>query len=125
MLHARVAPTPSIGATLLSVSGSRVRGPPDIGVVRAGASFLAVVSGDEWAVVRAAAELKTAWSDAQTLAGSDGLERWTRSAAIDRDQVVVTRGDAPAAIDGAAKTLSATYFWPFQSHASLGPCCAV
>ena len=26
---------------------------------------------------------------------------------------------------GAAKTLSATYFWPFQSHASLGPSCAV
>ncbi len=125
MLHARVIRPPAIGATLVSVDESSVRGIPDIGVVRAGASFLAVVSGDEWAVVRAAAELKTVWSDAQTLPGSDGLERWTRSAAIDRDQVVVTRGDAPAAIGGAAKTLSATYFWPFQSHASLGPCCAV
>ena len=124
MLHARVIRPSSIGATLVSVDESSIRGIPDIGVVRAG-SFLAVVSSDEWAVVRAAAELKATWSDAQTLPGSEGLDRWTRRAAIDRDQAVVTRGDAPAAIAGAARTMSATYFWPFQSHASLGPCCAV
>src|SRR5207302_6800208 len=46
-------------------------------------------------------------------------------AAVERDQAVVSRGDAAAAIAGAARTLSATYFWPYQSHASLGPCCAV
>jgi CO/xanthine dehydrogenase Mo-binding subunit len=125
MLHARVIRPPSIGATLVSVDDASVRAIPDVRVVRAGGSFLAVVSADEWAAVRAAAELKTTWSDAQTLPGSEGLERWTRSAAIERDQAVVTRGDAPAAIAGAAKTLAATYFWPFQSHASLGPCCAV
>ena len=124
MLHARVIRPSSIGATLASVDEASIRGIPDVRVVRVG-SFLAVVSSDEWAVVRAAAELKTTWSDVQTLPGSEGLERWTRSAAIDRDQAVVTRGDAPAAIAGAAKTMSATYFWPFQSHASLGPCCAV
>ena len=125
MLHARVIRPPSLGATLVSVDEASVRGIPDVGVVRAGGSFLAVVSADEWAVVRAAAELKATWSDARTLPGSEGLERWTRSAAIERDQAVVTRGDAPTAIAGAAKTLAATYFWPFQSHASLGPCCAV
>jgi len=125
MLHARVIRPPSIGATLTSVDEASVRGIPDIGVVRAGGSFLAVVSADEWAVVRAAAELKTTWSDTQTLPGSEGLDRWTRSAAIERDQAVLTRGDAPAAITGAARTLASTYFWPFQSQASLGPCCAV
>jgi CO/xanthine dehydrogenase Mo-binding subunit len=125
MLHARVIRPPSIGAALVSVDEASVRGIPDIGIVRAGGSFLAVVSADEWAVVRAAADLKTTWSDTQTLPGSEGLDRWTRSAAIERDQAVLTRGDAPAAITGAARTLASTYFWPFQSHASLGPCCAV
>jgi len=124
MVHARVIRPPAIGATLVSVDEASLRGIPDVRVVRV-QNFLAVVSKDEWAAIRAAATLKAAWTDARQLPGSDGLERWTRAAAIDRDQAVVTRGDAPAAILGAAKKLSATYFWPFQSHASLGPSCAV
>jgi len=124
MLHARVIRPPAIGATLASVDESSIRPIPGARLVRAG-SFLAVVAADEWAAVRAAAALAATWTDAHTLPGSDGLDRWTRTAAIERDQAVVTRGDAPAAIAGAAKTLAATYYWPFQSHASLGPCCAV
>ncbi len=124
MLHARVIRPAAIGATLASIDESPIRDIPDVRVVRI-QSFLALVGEDEWAVVKAAAALKTTWSDARTLPGSDGLDRWTRSAAVDRDQAVVNRGDAVTAIGGAAKTLSATYFWPFQSHASLGPCCAV
>ena len=124
MLHARVIRPAAIGATLVSVDEASIRDIPDVRLVRV-ESFLALVSKDEWAVVKAAGALKTTWSDAQTLPGSDGLDRWTRTAAVDRDQAVVSRGDAVGAIVGAAKTLSATYFWPFQSHASLGPCCAV
>jgi CO/xanthine dehydrogenase Mo-binding subunit len=124
MLHARVIRPAAVGATLVSVDEASIRAIPDVRVVRVG-SFLAVVSKDEWAVVRAAGALKTTWSDAQNLPGSDGLDRWTRAATPDRDQAVVARGDAPAALAGAAKKFSATYFWPFQSHASLGPSCAV
>jgi len=124
MLHARVIRPPAIGATLVAVDESPVRAIPDVQVVRVG-SFLAVVAPDEWAAVCAAGALKATWSDARTLPGSDGLDRWTRAAAVERDQAVVSRGDAAAAIAGAARTLSATYFWPYQSHASLGPCCAV
>src|SRR5262245_52460133 len=124
MLHARVIRPPAIGATLVSVDESSVRAIPGARVVRVG-SFLAVVAADEWAAVRAATALAATWSEPQTLPGSDRLDRWTRAAAIERDQAVVTRGDLAAAIAGAAKTLAATYYWPFQSHASLGPCCAV
>jgi len=124
MLHARVIRPPAIGATLVEVDDSSVRAIPDVAVVRAG-SFLAVVAPDEWAAVRAATALKATWTDARTLPGSDGLDRWTRAAEVEREQTVTARGDAAAAIAGAPKTLSATYFWPYQSHASLGPCCAV
>ena len=124
MLHARVIRPPAIGATLVSVDESSVRAIPDVKIVRAG-SFLAVVAPDEWAAVRAAATLNATWTEPQTLPGSDGLDKWTRAAEVERDQPVVTRGDAAAAIAGAQKTLAATYFWPYQSHASLGPCCAV
>jgi nicotinate dehydrogenase subunit B len=124
MLHARVIRPAAIGATLVSVDESSVRSIPEVRVVRVG-NFLAIVAADEWAAVKAAGALKAVWSDAHTLPGSDGLDRWTRAAAVDHDQTTIDRGDAAAAIGGAAQKLSATYFWPFQSHASLGPCCAV
>jgi len=124
MLHARVIRPTAIGATLESVDESSIRGIPDVRLVHI-ESFLALVGKDEWSVVKAAGALKTTWSEGRPLPGSDGLDRWTRTAAVDRDQAVVNRGDAASAIGGAATTVSATYFWPFQSHASLGPCCAV
>jgi nicotinate dehydrogenase subunit B len=123
MLHARVIRPPAIGATLTAVDESSVGALPDTRVVRI-ANFLAVVSKDEWAAVRAAAMLKASWSDGRDLPESADLERWTRSAPLERDQAVVSKGDAAAAMMGGT-THAATYFWPFQSHASLGPCCAV
>jgi CO/xanthine dehydrogenase Mo-binding subunit len=124
MLHARIIRPPAIGATLASVDESSLRGIPDARVVRV-ENFLAVVARDEWAAVRAATVLKATWSNWEGLPGHAGLDRYSRTAPLDRDQDIVTRGDAPAALKGAAKTMSATYFWPFQSHASLGPSCAV
>jgi len=125
MLHGRIVRPPVIGATLVSVDESSLRGIPDVRVVRVG-HFLAVAARDEWAAVRAATALKATWSPASgSLPGHEGLDRFSRSAPLERDQEIVSKGDAKAAASGAAKTLSATYFWPFQSHASLGPSCAV
>ncbi len=54
MLHGRVIRPPAIGATLVSMDESSLRGIPDVRIVRV-ESFLAVVASDEWAAVRAAA----------------------------------------------------------------------
>jgi len=124
MLHGRVVRPPAIGATLVSVDESSIRGIPDTRVVRI-ENFLAVVSKDEWAAVRAVTALRATWTNWEGLPGNQDLDRYSRTAALERDQSIVNRGDAPGAIRGAAKTLSATYFWPFQSHASLGPSCAL
>ena len=123
ILHGRVARPPSFGAKLLSVDESPLRGIPDVRVVRT-ENFLGVVAKDEWAAIRAARELRAAWSDWQGLPESEGVESYLREAASS-DQVVLNRGDATAALAGIARQLSATYYWPFQSHASLGPSCAV
>jgi CO/xanthine dehydrogenase Mo-binding subunit len=109
---------------LLSVDQSSIRNIPDVRVVRI-ESFLGVVANDEWAAVRAAKELKTTWSEWQGLPGSEGLDRYVRESAVERDEVLVNRGDAAAALPSTANQLSATYAWPFQSHASLGPSCAL
>ena len=125
MLHGRVVRPPAAGAKLMSVDESSIRAIPDVRVVRI-ENFLGVVAPDEWAAVRAAHELKATWSEGQALPGNDGLERFLRESPVDHDQVIVgkPRGDAritPAPV----RQLSATYFWPNQSHASLGPSCAV
>lgn len=124
MLHGRVVRPPSIGAKLLSVDDFSVRAIPDVRVIRI-ESFLGVVAKDEWAAVRAAREIKATWSAWQGLPGSEDLDRYVRQAPVERDQSIVSRGDATAAFSSSAKQLSATYYWPFQSHASLGPSCAV
>ena len=124
MLHGRVIRPPSLGAKLISVDEASIRSIPDVRVVRI-QNFLAVVANDEWAAVRAAKVLTAAWSESQTLPGSDMLDRFVRATAIERDETIVNRGDPSTASPSAAKQLSATYWWPFQSHGSLGPSCAV
>ena len=124
MLHGRVVRPASIGATLVSVDASSLRGIPDARVVRV-QNFLAVVAKDEWAAVRGATALKATWNERATLPGHEGLDRFSRNAPLERDQEILDRGNAVDVSRRAPKTLSATYFWPFQSHASLGPSCAV
>ena len=124
MLHGRVVRPPSFGAKLRSVDESSVRAIPEVRIVRI-ESFLGVAAKDEWAAVRAARELKASWSEWQGIPASDDLERYLRESAAGPDQVVVNRGDAVAALSSAAKPMSATYYWPFQSHASMAPSCAV
>jgi len=124
MLHARVIRPPAFGARLLSVDEASVRAVPDVRVVRI-ESFLGVVAKDEWAAIRAARELKVSWSEGLALAASATLEKDMRVASAEREQSVVTRGDTAAALASASKQLSASYYWPFQSHASLAPSCVV
>jgi CO/xanthine dehydrogenase Mo-binding subunit len=124
MAHARVVRPPSLGATLASVDESSIRGIPGVRVVRL-ESFLAVVADDEWAALRGARELKAEWTDWSGLPGHDRLEPYLRQGVVERDQVFVDRGSVQTALAAAPRRLSATYFWPCQSHASLGPSCAV
>ena len=137
MLHGRVIRPPAVGATLVSVDEASVAQLPGVRVVRV-ESFLAVVSDDEWAAVRASRELKAKWTAWRGLPGHDNLERYLREGVIDRDQVIVNRGPSgpisdgdqsgsalEAALASAKTTMAATYFWPCQSHASLAPSCAV
>ncbi len=123
MLHARVLRPPSIGARLIAVNESSIGGLPDVRVVRI-ESFLAVVAPDEWAAVRAARELQATWTDWQGLPDHNALEAYLRDG-VERDQAIVSRGDSAAALAKSVKRSSATYAWPCQSHASLGPSCAV
>src|SRR6202012_1398384 len=48
-----------------------------------------------------------------------------RNAKTMKRTVAADKGDVDAAFANAAKVVEAEYEWPYQSHASMGPACAV
>jgi CO/xanthine dehydrogenase Mo-binding subunit len=124
MLHGRVVRPPAPGARLLEVDEASVTSLPGVRVVRI-RDFLGVVADREWTAVRAARLLKARWSEGTGLPPQERLYDEVRSSPIDADEVVTTKGDAAAALGAAGKVHAATYRWPIQSHASMGPSCAV
>ena len=51
--------------------------------------------------------------------------RYIRQAAVVKREVSVAIGEIDPAFAGAARGVAAEYEWPFQSHASMAPACAV
>ena len=123
MLHGRVVRPPSVGAGIVAVDESSIKSIPGARVVRVN-DFLAVVATSEWDAVSAAKMLKARWSDSAALVGSDSVRGWLRAGPFAADETLVNKGDAKAALVGSAK-ISAEFYWPIQSHGSMGPSCAV
>jgi CO/xanthine dehydrogenase Mo-binding subunit len=124
MLHARVIHPPVVGATLRAVDDSSIAKIPGVRVARV-ESLLAVVSEREWDVVRAARLLKTEWTGGTPLPDHATMYDGMKTSAVVRQQDVAKKGDLAALAAPGARTLSATYRWPVQSHASMGPSCGV
>lgn len=124
MLHARVIRPPAIGATLVSVDEDSIKDLAGVKVVRI-KDFLAVVADDEWTSVRAARSLRAQWSEASSLPDQNRLTQSLREAPGATAETLVAKGAPPSSQSPDTKTLTASYFWPMQSHASLGPSCAV
>ena len=87
--------------------------------------FVGVLAADEWAAVSAAKKLKVSWSDPRTLVGNDGVREWMRAGPFESDELLVSKGESRQALAGAARRITAEYYWPLQSHGSMGPSCAV
>ena len=123
MLHGRVVRPPAVGASLVSVDDASVQSIPGVRIVRI-KDFLAVVAADEWDAISAARLLSARWSESSALLGSDGVRSWMKRGPFEGDETLVKKGDATKALVD-AKKVSAEFYWPVQSHASLGPSCAV
>lgn len=122
MLHGRVIRPPSVGAALLSVDEGSIKAVKGARAVRI-RDFLAVVAPREWDAVRAAGLLKAKWSDATRLMGHEAVRDRLRAGPFAAEEVLKAKGDSAARLEGAPP--AAEYYWPMQSHASLGPSCAV
>jgi nicotinate dehydrogenase subunit B len=124
MMHARVIRPPAIGAKLVAVDEVSIKNLPGAKVVRI-KDFLAVVADDEWTAVRASRALRAQWTSWLGLPEQDKLAATLRGDRDITDEVLVARGQGAVGNPPGAMTRSATYFWPMQSHASIGPSCAV
>ncbi len=120
MVHGRVIRPPSPGAQLVSVNNSSA---PEAQVIRLG-NFLGVVAEREEQAVRAAKSLQAEWRETAHLPPMDELYDYLRQQPT-TDRVVVENGKVQAALKRAATRLNATYYQPYQAHASIGPSCAV
>jgi nicotinate dehydrogenase subunit B len=123
MLHGRTIRPTAIGATLVSVDDSGLKDLQGVRVVRI-KDFLGVVAEDEWTCIRAQRALKAQWSDWSGLPEQSRLADVVRGMEVSHVQTLPPKASTVAAAPD-AKSLKAAYFWPMQSHASLGPSCAV
>jgi nicotinate dehydrogenase subunit B len=124
MLHGRIVRPPAVGASLVSVDESSVASLPGVKVVRV-KDFLAVTAQDEWTAIKAVRALKAQWSGGTALPEQGSLMDVLRNEPGATAQTLVNKGTPGAELPADAKSVKATYFWPMQSHASMGPSAAV
>jgi CO/xanthine dehydrogenase Mo-binding subunit len=125
MLHARVVRPPEAGATVVTVDES-AKLPGLVRVVRRG-NFVAVVCEREEQAIEAARKLRVEWSKPAPMfwTGYDGLYELLRTEKPKATKEEGGKGDVEAALKMGALVIEARYEYPFQSHASMGPACAV
>jgi nicotinate dehydrogenase subunit B len=125
MLHGRVLRPPAMGASLQSVDESSVKDIPGLVKVVRQNNFLAVVAESEWGAIQAAQKLKASWSAWDGLPEQSKLWEYVRATKINKDDVTSNVGHAEQALQQAVKRVNATYNFAINSHASMGPSCAV
>ena len=125
MLHARVIRPPRAACKVRSVDESSIKAIKGVRVIRE-KDFVAVVAPREWDAVRAAQALKVDW---HALDGAfpemAKLYDHIRAAKVVKREEPVKRGDVSAGFSKGSRIIEAQYEWPLQSHASMGPACAI
>jgi nicotinate dehydrogenase subunit B len=125
MLHARVIRSDRYGARVESVDESAARQVNGfVQTVRKG-DFVAVVARNEWAAVKAARAIRVNWTAGTGLPDQATVFQTWRQRPVAKEEVTQNVGDAKSALGGSAKRIKATYDFAVQTHATIGPSCAV
>jgi nicotinate dehydrogenase subunit B len=126
MVHARMIRPAVAGAVPVKVDESSIKDILGAKVV-VEKGFLGVVADKEWDAIKAAKQLKVEWSDAKPpFPDATALYDHIRRAPVRKRQVEGKEaGNVDEAFKTAARVIEAEYEWPFQSHACMGPGCAI
>jgi len=125
MVHGRMIRPAVAGSVPVKVDDSAINNIPGAKVVWDN-GFLGVVADREWDAIQAAEKLKVEWSQGATpFPEQASLYDHIRKAPVRKRDVEKENGNVDEAFRTAAKVIEAEYEWPFQSHASMGPACAL
>lgn len=126
MLHGRVVRPAGVGAKLMSVDDSAAKKIPGYVQTVTKGNFVGVVAENEWAAIRAAKALRVSWSaPQQAFPEQKDLYPHMRSVVPKATKETQKKGDAAGVLASAARRVQVSYEAPFQSHATMGPGCAV
>jgi nicotinate dehydrogenase subunit B len=126
MVHGRMIRPAVAGAVPVKVDESSIKDIPGAQVVHQN-GFLGVVAPKEWDAIKAAEKLKVEWSKVEPpFPNQNALYDHIRKASVRKSAVEgKTAGNVDEAFKTAARVIEAEYEWPFQSHAAMGPACAL
>jgi isoquinoline 1-oxidoreductase beta subunit len=122
MLTALVAHPPLYGATVKKLDAAKAKAVPGVVDVVRIPTGVAVLAKSFWAAKKGRDALTVEWDNAKAVqVGTPELTAQYLELAGKPGPVARKVGDAEAAIAGAAKTVEATYQFPFLAHAALEP----
>src|SRR5436190_4214683 len=126
MVHGRMIRPAVAGSVPVKVDENSIKDIPGAKVVWE-KGFLGVVADKEWGAIKAAEKLKVEWSDAKPpFPDQAALYDHIRSAQVRKREIGGREvGNVDDAFKTAARVVEAEYEWPFQSHACMGPACAM
>ena len=125
MMHGRMIRPPLAGAVPTKVDETSIAHLRDARVVWH-EGLLGVVAAKEWTAVKAARDLRVEWSSPPApFPPQNALYAAMEATAAAARGGAEPVGDVEDALRGATTIVAATYYWPFQSHASMGPACAL
>jgi len=125
MLHGRVVRPPVVGAELVRVDEASVRDLPGILKLVIKKNFVGVIAKKPWQALQAAEKLKVTWTGGSGLPNQPTFYEYLRNQKLTRDALAVNSKDVDQRLAEAARTIKATYLYPYQMHGSVGSSCAV
>ena len=124
MLHGRVVRPPGMGATLVRVDESSVRGIPGLVKVVTRKNFVGVVAESQHQAIVAAGRLKVEWNSGPALPEQSSFFDYLKKQPS-HDALAVDSGDVEQKLAASGSVLCARYTYPYQMHGSIGTSCAV
>jgi isoquinoline 1-oxidoreductase beta subunit len=124
MLNATVRACPHFGGKVKSFDASAVNKMPGVRkVVQIDETTLAIVADTWWQAKTAMDALPIVWDEGPNKdLSSASIAEMLKGGLDAKDAFVQTTvGDAPGALAGAKKTISAVYAYPYQNHATMEP----
>ena len=126
MLHGRVVRPAGVGAAFVSLDDAEAKSIAGYVKTVVEKDFVGVVAETEWAAIKAAKAIKVTWTaPVQAFPEQKDLYAHMRSATPKATRETAKQGDTATAMAAAARKIEARYDVPFQSHATMGPGCAV